>query len=99
MTFFAATYTYTDATEEIAATRPRHRAFLNELHKSGQLRASGPLPETNPAQALLIMTCSDADEVRQVLAADPFQVAGLVADLDVTPWIPAVGVFADELSA
>lgn len=98
MTFFAATYTYVNDPERIAEHRPEHRVFLNKLHQEGLLQASGPLPETTPAQALLIMTCTNVDAVRTALADDPFQKHGIVTALTVEPWVPAVGVFADQIT-
>lgn len=97
MSFFAVTYTYVDDAQALDAVRPRHREFLGQLAGRGTVVASGPLAETTPARALILMRADSADEVRTVLASDPFQVNQLVADTEVLAWQPVIGQFASQL--
>lgn len=99
MAFFAVTYTYVDDAERIAATRPRHRDFLAQLVEQGVLVASGPLPETSPPSALLILKGESEPDVRRALSVDPFQEQGIVTACEVQPWQPVVGCFAAEVVA
>lgn len=94
MTFYAVTYTYIDDEARINEVRPTHREFLRGLHEAGALRASGPLPNTSPPQALLIMTGESENAVRDALAADPFNEANIITSVGVQEWNPAIGVFA-----
>ncbi|WP_420174577.1 YciI family protein [Luteococcus sp. OSA5] len=94
MAHFAVTYTYTDAPEQLDEHRPNHRAYLATLVESGHLVASGPLLETSPAQALLVFSAESVDQLRQMLAEDPFQQLGLVADARIVEWNPVLGILA-----
>lgn len=94
MTFFVVTYTYVPDVDLIAEHRPRHREFLAAAHTDGHLVASGPLTDTTPPSAVLIMRGESADAVRSVLADDPFTAAGVITATSVEPWAPLVGVFS-----
>lgn len=91
MDYFAVFYTYADDAQRLDQIRPEHRAFLAGLE---QLVASGPLPGTEPARALLIFRANSADELSGLLDSDPFRAAGLIAHREVLPWQPVLGVFA-----
>lgn len=94
MNFYAVTYTYIDDEARINEVRPTHREFLGSLHEAGVLRASGPLPNTSPPQALLIMMGESESAVREALSADPFNAASIITSVEVELWNPAIGVFA-----
>ncbi|MCE1179406.1 MAG: YciI family protein [Micrococcales bacterium] len=93
MAFFAITYTYA-ADPRIDELRPEHRAYLAALAEQGLLKASGPCPGTEPAQALLVLDVDSREVVESLLADDPFQSAGLVHQTDIVEWNPIIGVFA-----
>ncbi|ROR93460.1 hypothetical protein EDD28_2874 [Salana multivorans] len=89
---YAVEYAYDASPEELAAVRPEHRAFLRALCDAGDLLASGPLPEDGGA-LLLVRAASDV-AARDLLAADPFQVAGVVGSTTVRRWDPVIGPWA-----
>lgn len=93
MAYYAVTYVYADTREVQDELRPQHRAFLAELTSRG-LVASGPLLETRPATALLIVQADSPDAVREMLADDPFQQADQVGETRVVEWNPVIGIFA-----
>lgn len=84
MAKFAVIMTFGDH-ERRLATRPRHREYLAELLRRGQLHESGPwVDETG---ALLIYEAADEAEARAILAADPYsQEPGVVAAAEVKEW-------------
>lgn len=94
MAYFAVRYSYADDATALDRIRPQHRAFLAALTQ-GPLLASGPLPETAPPSALLILRADRADDVAEALDADPFWQADLITDRIIEEWNPLIGVFAD----
>ncbi|MCB7137394.1 YciI family protein [Cellulosimicrobium marinum] len=99
MPIHAVTYVYPDRPAELDAVRPEHRAFLRGLHEQGALLASGPLAATAdaPAGALLIVDAASVDAAAELLDADPFARAGLVAERSVRPWSPVIGDWAHRV--
>jgi len=91
MDYYAVSYVYRDRKEDLDRIRPAHRAFLGSLE---QLVASGPLPETSPSRALLVLRGESVEHVEEILDADPFRTAGLIAERTVERWLPVIGVFA-----
>lgn len=95
MAYFAVNYHYDPSTvAEQDALRPEHRAYLGTLVEAGSLVASGPLVGADSPKALLIFTAETAQQVRDLLAEDPFQKANHVAEWTVTEWNPVLGIFA-----
>lgn len=94
MSHFSVRYTYTDDRAAQDELRPTHRAYLAELAVKGDLIASGPLLDTEPAAALLIFEVDSAERVAELLDQDPFQLTGLVAERQIEQWNPVIGVFA-----
>ncbi len=82
-------YAYRAPLERMLETTERHRAYLRGLHTRGLLVASGPLdPRTGGA---LIFRVRDDEELRTLLAADPFAEESLV-DATIHFWMPNIGV-------
>ncbi|WP_435736061.1 YciI family protein [Cellulosimicrobium sp. PMB13] len=96
MPIHVVTYVYPDRPAELDAVRAEHRAFLRGLHEQGTLLASGPLPATQDevAGALLVLDAGSPAAVAEILDADPFALAGLVAERTVRPWSPVIGDWA-----
>lgn len=91
MPFFATTYTYVpDSTEARDATRPAHREYLAEVTERGGLLLSGPHIGGQPA-ALLVFEAETEDGARALIAADPFVLQGLIAEITVREWQPVSG--------
>ena len=83
--------------DEKAEMRTRHMAehlaFLER--NSGQIRAAGPLTDTQgatPAGGLWLVEAPDVQDVRRLIEADPFWPTGLRKSVRVLSWAQ---VFAD----
>ena len=83
MAKFAVVLTFGDL-EAVAATRPRHREYLQRLLAEGKLVASGPWADGTGA--LVIYEAADEEEVRGLLDADPYAAAGVIADRQIKEW-------------
>ena len=100
MTIFAVHYVYDSRTDVRDRVRPEHRRYLGELLESGSLLASGPFTgptegaQDEPDGALLMLRGESAAEVVATLDADPFAVAGVVAERTLRPWNPVIGPWA-----
>lgn len=90
MTLFAVRYDYTDDVAAMDSTRPEHRAFLGALQESGDVVASGPLLD-GPAGALILVQSGSAEEVEEILDADPFRREGVIARREVREWSVVIG--------
>ena len=91
MTLFAVRYDYTDDVAAMDAARPEHRAFLGALQESGDVVASGPLIGGESAGALILMESGSAEEVEEILDADPFRREGVIARREVREWSVVIG--------
>jgi uncharacterized protein YciI/ketosteroid isomerase-like protein len=69
---------------EAQAEWAAHAAFMDALHDEGVAVLVGPLEDTR--DALLIVRASNADEVRDRLASDPWTTNGLLTTKQVNPW-------------
>ncbi|MDM7856335.1 YciI family protein [Cellulomonas alba] len=91
MTTYAVRYTYDARSDVRDAVRPEHRAYLGGLLERGALHMSGPFSDEGEPGALLIFEAAGAEELAELLAADPFAREGLVARIDVRAWTVAIG--------
>jgi uncharacterized protein len=87
MTIYCVEYRYTDDSAARDTHRPEHRAYLD-----GQpgLVVSGPYLD-EPAGALIILRADSLGEVEEIMAADPFQREGLVAERTIRSFNPVLG--------
>ncbi|GAA2815431.1 YciI family protein [Saccharopolyspora taberi] len=69
--------------------RPAHREYSKGLGERGVLLAGGPYADD--LGALLIYEVADADELREVLAADPYTEAGVIAETRIREWNAVTG--------
>jgi uncharacterized protein len=65
---------------------PRHRAFLDEFAKRGQVWMIGTFGDPMSQGAMTIFTSREAAE--EFAANDPFQLEGLVYQTDIWEWDP-----------
>lgn len=98
MKFFAVTYVHPDV-DGWNKHRSSHRSYLEDLLKQGTLRASGPFRGTPYKSAMLILSATSREEVLDVIAKDPFQVAGIVTETIITEWDPMFGTYKAESSS
>lgn len=91
MARFAVELVFGDNQEERLAVRPAHRAYLAQLVERGVLLVSGPWEDQTGA--LLVYEVADEAELREVLAADPYTPAGVVAETRVHEWQVLMGTW------
>ena len=84
MALFAVTLTFTDDTERRLEVRPSHREYLAELLGRGKLHESGPF--SDDTGALIVYDAADVAEVQEILSADPYTPAGIIAGVTIKEW-------------
>jgi len=80
-----------DDQEGRLAVRPAHREYLATLVDRGKLLVAGPYADQTGA--VLVYEAEDEEELRALLAADPYTPAGVVAGTRVHEWEPGLGVW------
>jgi uncharacterized protein len=66
--------------------RPAHRAFLAERLAERKLVTAGPWADDSGA--LLVFEAGSEPELREMLAADPYQIAGVCEEVSLREWQP-----------
>lgn len=89
MALFAVELVYGDDREARLAVRPKHREYLRGLAADGIVRVAGPWADDTGA--LIVYQVADQDELRDVLAADPYTAAQVVASTTIREWNPVTG--------
>ena len=84
MALFAVTLTFTDDTERRLEVRPTHREYLAQLLERGKLHESGPF--VDDSGALIVYDAADVAEVQELLSADPYTPAGIIAGASIKEW-------------
>jgi uncharacterized protein YciI len=78
--------------EEVLKVLDEHRAYLRDLKEKGLLIASGPLVPRHGGALLLRVPDEGVDQaLDRIRDGDPFVRAG-VAQYEVCPWAPNIGV-------
>lgn len=65
---------------------PRHRAYLDEFAASGEVVMIGPFSDPADGRAMAIFRSRDA--AARFVAADPFVLEGVVAEVELREWDP-----------
>jgi uncharacterized protein YciI len=91
MARFAVEWVFGEDQEGRLAVRPAHREYLGGLVERGVLLVSGPWEDQTGA--LLVYEVADEAELREVLAADPYTRAGVVAETRVHEWQTVMGAW------
>ena len=84
MALFAVTLTFSDDTERRLEVRPTHREYLAQLLERGKLHESGPF--VDDSGALIVYDAADVAEVQELLSADPYTPAGIIAGASIKEW-------------
>lgn len=72
--------------EERLRVRPAHRAYLAELLATRRLVTAGPWADDTGA--MLIYEVADEAELRELLASDPYTIAGVYDEVSLREWRP-----------
>jgi uncharacterized protein YciI len=69
-----------------AATRPAHRTYMDGY--AARVRLGGPLLDADgrPCGGLMLVEAASEDDVRRMVADDPFERAGLSARIEIHPF-------------
>jgi uncharacterized protein YciI len=97
MAFFLVTMTHPDGDGWGRHVVP-HVDYLKGLIEAGKIRASGPVTGLGKRAGFIIMTVDDLEEVKRIVAEDPFAIEGLIDDLTIVQWDPMFGAFSGESS-
>jgi uncharacterized protein YciI len=80
---FVAILTFQNEEQRLQA-RPKHREYLAGLLEQGKLVLSGPFADDTGA--LILYEANSEEEVRDIIAADPYTGADAIADLQLREW-------------
>ena len=83
MAKYVAIITYANQ-DRVPETRPAHRAYLGSLKERGQVVVAGPFE--GDSGALIIYEAGTEDEVRRLIAEDPFSRAGVFDQVELREW-------------
>ncbi len=83
MTKFVAILTFQNE-EQRMKIRPKHREYLASLLAEGKLVLSGPFADEKGA--LIIYEGPSEEDVRAIIAADPYSSVDAIADLQLREW-------------
>lgn len=89
MAKFVVELVYGEDREHLLAVRPTHREYARELAAKGVLLAGGPYSDQQGA--MLIYEAADADELQEIIDADPYTEAGVIAETTIREWTAATG--------
>lgn len=84
MSKFVVMLTYIEDKEKIARVRPAHREHLTRQFDAGKLYHAGPY--TDDTGGMAIYTADSEEEVRGILAVDPFMTEGIITEAEVKGW-------------
>lgn len=79
-------YHYDDRADARDQHRPQHREYLAALADKGVMLAYGRFDDEGAPGALLVCEAATAEDVEELLAADPFMIQGLVPSHQVRHW-------------
>ncbi len=84
MAMFAVMLTYIEDKDRIAKVRPAHREHLKRQFDAGRLYHAGPY--TDDSGGMAIYTADSEQDVREILAEDPFTTEGIITEATVKEW-------------
>jgi uncharacterized protein YciI len=83
MAYFVLEYSYGDM-DARARVRPDHLAYMSRLNAEGKVVMAGPVGEGSGA--MVVYRADDEAEVRRLVDADPYTVAGVSTGATIRPW-------------
>ncbi len=86
MSLWMVHYAYDNRVDLRERLADEHKWYLAGLADAGAMIAHGNFADPDEPGALLIAQAPSAEHVEDLLAADPYVVAGAVADITVKPW-------------
>lgn len=71
-----------------------HVQYLKGLINDGKIIASGPVKGATLRTGFILFRARDIEEVKALVAADPFSREGLIVALEIAQWDPLFGQLA-----
>ena len=96
MSLWAIHYTYDTRDTLRASLFDEHQWYLAALADAGAMIAYGPFEDEAEPGALLIASAPTEQHVEDLVAEDPFVIAGAVADIRIRPWDGHLGPLWQE---
>jgi uncharacterized protein len=91
---FALEYRFPEDNRRRLEVRPRHREFLQELSRRGQVVAAGPFRDDTGA--LIVYAVADEQALERLLVDDPYVQENVFGTRSVREWVPFI---AGDLAA
>jgi uncharacterized protein len=88
MAVFIVSYGYNE-TDQRAARRDDHLAYLNSLREKGSLVAAGPYDDLSGG--MILLQADDLAAAESIVAADPYTKADVTKDRQLRAWRVTVG--------
>jgi uncharacterized protein YciI len=79
------------STEEAQALQKAHLAYMDELHRQGQLIMAGPFLEDSDWRGVVVYRVASLEEAKSLAAGDPMVKVGRLV-IDVRPWMTFRGI-------
>ncbi|WP_062202374.1 YciI family protein [Demequina salsinemoris] len=92
MSLYAVHYTYDERADERAARRPEHLAHFRSLADAGKVPVIGRYGDSLEPGALIVLDVDSLAEAEDIVAHDPYVLAGLVPAHAIREW-PAFGAW------
>ncbi|WP_434452159.1 YciI family protein [Lentzea sp. E54] len=91
MARFAVELVFGPDRDKLLATRPAHREYVASLVEKGVVLAGGPFADD--AGAMIVYSADDEAAVKEIIAADPYTAADVVAEWNVREWNVVLGAW------
>jgi uncharacterized protein len=94
MAWFTVETIYTDDRDQLAATRPRHREYLQRLAGEGKITGAGPW--SDDSAGFVIYRVADRAELDRLLDVDPYTTDGVAKERAIHEWKLVIGEWAGQ---
>ncbi|GLY48469.1 YciI family protein [Lentzea sp. NBRC 102530] len=94
MARFAVELVFAPDRDNLLATRPSHREYIASLVEKGVVLAGGPFADD--AGAMIVYEIADEAALKEVIAADPYTAASVVAEWKIREWNVVTGLWLTD---
>jgi uncharacterized protein len=94
MAWFTVETIYTEDRDQLAATRPRHREYLQRLAGEGKITGAGPW--SDDTAGFVIYRVADRAELDRLLDVDPYTTDGVAEERAIHEWNLVIGEWAGQ---
>jgi uncharacterized protein YciI len=94
MARFAVELVFAPDRDKLLATRPAHREYITSLVGKGVVLAGGPFADD--AGAMIVYEVADEAALKEIIAADPYTLANVVAEWNIREWNVVLGLWLND---